>query len=142
MADLTLTVTRQIPATPQRVFDAWTRPELLTQWWGPAGVICPEASVDLRVGGAYAIANETPIGTVWIRGEFVEIEDPGRLVYTWSIDGAPGGTERVTVTFTARDGGTFVEVLHEHIGSPEAVVEHTAGWEGCLDGLVELSSAL
>ena len=137
MADLTLEVTRHIKADPARVFAAWTRPDLLVQWWGPAGVSCPEAAVDLKVGGAYAIANQTPHGVVWIRGEFVEVEPPDRLVYTWGLGGADPD-ERVTVTFTASSGGTDVAVVHEHIPSQEAHDQHNAGWQGCLDGLVEL----
>ena len=76
MADLDLNLERHIAASPQRVFEAWTRPQLLMQWWGPPGVTCPGALIDLRVGGPYAIANLTPKGTVWIRGEFEVIEPP------------------------------------------------------------------
>jgi uncharacterized protein YndB with AHSA1/START domain len=62
--NLSLIVRRTIAATPARLFDAWTTPELLTQWWGPANVTCPAAEVDLRVGGQYRIANQMPDGSV------------------------------------------------------------------------------
>jgi len=58
--ELTLVVRRTIGASPERVFDAWTKPERLRLWWGPRGVTCTAAEVDLRVGGRYRIANQFP----------------------------------------------------------------------------------
>src|SRR5947209_2161229 len=84
---------REGPATVrapvERVFAAWTQPARLQEWWGPEPITCPEAEVDLRVGGHYRIANRYADGTiVWISGEFERIEAPHTLVYTWSL--APG----------------------------------------------------
>ena len=56
-ATVTLVVRKWIRATPERSFDAWTTPLALRKWWGPEGVECTEAEVDLRVGGHYRIAN-------------------------------------------------------------------------------------
>ena len=67
------------------MFAAWTTPELLRQWWGPTGVRCIAAEIDLRVGGTYRIGNEIPDGSViWISGEFRlrRAEPPGDW---WSI---------------------------------------------------------
>jgi uncharacterized protein YndB with AHSA1/START domain len=78
-----LTIRRVIAAQPNRLFDAWTRPDLLRQWFGPAGVRCIGAEVDLRAGGAYRIGNELPNGEiVWIEGEFELVDSPRRLVYS------------------------------------------------------------
>lgn len=130
-----LTVRRVIAARPERLFEAWTRPQLLQQWWGPAGVRCIAAEVDLRPGGAYRIGNQVPDGRViWISGEFETVESPHRLVYTWRVGDEP--VSRVTVTFTPRiDGTTEVVVHHQRIHSPAARDDHEAGWNGCLDGL-------
>jgi hypothetical protein len=54
----TLVVRRRIHATPEKLFAAWTQPEHLVRWWGPQGVACPAAEIDLRVGGAYRIATD------------------------------------------------------------------------------------
>jgi uncharacterized protein YndB with AHSA1/START domain len=79
----TLVVRRRIHATPEKLFAAWTQPEHLVRWWGPQGVACPAAEIDLRVGGAYRLANRFPDGTVvWIAGVFELIEPPHRLMYT------------------------------------------------------------
>lgn len=136
-----LIVRRTIRATPERLFEAWTTAEQLRQWWGPAGVTCPVAEVDLRVGGRYRLANETPDGTVWISGEFERITRPEELVYTWSIEPASKPPERVTVRFEAKEGSTEVVVIHERIETEAARDEHQRGWQGCLDGLDELFRA-
>jgi len=134
-ASLTVLVRRVIRAPVERVFAAWTQPEHLRAWWGPGPVTCPEAIVDLRVGGAYAIANLMPDGrTSWIRGTFEVIDAPTKLVYSWGMDDTPA-RETVTVRFEERPGGTEVIVSHERIESEEARVSHGIGWKLCLDGL-------
>ena len=134
---VTLVVRRTILATPERLFDAWTQPEQLKKWWGPKSVTCVDAEVDLQVGGHYRIANQFPDGKVlWISGEFETIERPRKLVYTWRLASEAGPSERVTVTFTARDQDTEVIVTHERIPSVAMRDMHEQGWLGCLDGLV------
>ena len=135
---VTLIVRRTIRASTERLFDAWTQPEQLKKWWGPASVECIDAKVDLRVGGRYRIANQFPDGKVlWIAGEFESIDRPKRLVYTWHLESTEGPTERVTVTFEARGSETEVVVTHERIATKAARDMHEQGWLGCLDGLVE-----
>jgi uncharacterized protein YndB with AHSA1/START domain len=78
-----LGLTRIIRAPRERVFAAWTEPAALRQWWGPGPVTCPEAHIDLRVGGAYRIANRQVDGSItWISGEFQSVRPPEELVYT------------------------------------------------------------
>ncbi len=130
-----LTIRRVIAARPARIFEAWTRPELLQQWWGPAGVRCISAEVDLRAGGVYRIGNQLPDGgVVWISGEFELVESPHRLVYSWRVEGEP--VSRVTVSFAPiMDGATEVVIHHERIHSTTVRDDHERGWQGCLDGL-------
>jgi uncharacterized protein YndB with AHSA1/START domain len=132
---LALSVRRTIDATPHELFDAWTDPAQLRQWWGPAEVTCSEAEVDLRVGGRYRLANLFPDGRlVWISGEFVRIERPHLLVYGWRIEPAEL-RELVTVRFIANGGKTDVVVLHEGIVDLTARTQHELGWIGCLEKL-------
>ena len=139
---LSLAVRRVVRAAPARVFDAWTRPEELRRWWGPNGVVCTEAQVDLRVGGRYRIANLFPDGNVlWICGEFEVIEPPARLVYSWRIESRSGAAERVSVCFEACEEGTLVVVTHERIADQSVRDRHEQGWRGCLDGLARLLDA-
>ena len=133
--DATLIVRRMIAAPPERLFAAWTVPEHLRAWWGPAGVRCIGAEIDLRIGGAYRIGNELPDGTIlWIAGTFERIEPPSTLVYSWQIGTEP--VSRVTVEFVGVSGGTEVIVTHDRVHSRAARDGHERGWVGCLDGLV------
>src|ERR1700683_2487591 len=92
----TLVVRRTIRATADRLFEAWTRPAQLKQWWGPEEVECVDAEIDLRLGGRYRIANRLPNGKIlWIAGVFEVIEPPHRLVYTWALEPIADPSERV-----------------------------------------------
>ena len=51
--ETTLRITRTFAAPRDKVFQAWTNPEKLKQWWGPPGYATPTGEVDLRVGGRY-----------------------------------------------------------------------------------------
>lgn len=139
---VSLVVRRTIRAPAERLFAAWTEPARLRQWWGPAGVRCTDAEIDLRVGGAYRIANQFPDGDViWITGEFEQIRAPHKLVYTWRLEPGAQPEERVTVTFAPRDDATEVIVVHERIATPEIRDRHEQGWNGCLDGLARYVAA-
>jgi uncharacterized protein YndB with AHSA1/START domain len=133
-----LVVRKTIRAKAERLFAAWTIPAQLKLWWGPQGVKCIDAEVDLRPGGRYRIANQLPDGKIlWITGEFEVIEAPRKLVYTWRVEPETESSERVTVQFDASGDCTEVIVTHEHISSEELRKMHERGWFGCLESLAE-----
>lgn len=133
---VTLIVRKTIRASAERLFAAWTTAEALKQWWGPQGVKCIDAEVDLRKGGRYRIGNQFPDGKIlWISGEFEVIEAPRKLVYSWRIEPDTASTERVTVQFEPQGENTEVIVTHERIASEELRDMHRQGWVGCLEGL-------
>jgi len=137
---LSLLVRRMVRGTPEDVFRAWTEPGQIRQWWGPAGVTCQDCTVELRVGGAYRIANRMPDNTIlWISGEFLRIEPPDLIEYTWRRGDPAAGTadsgERVTVRFIARGDGTEVLVAHSRIATQADYASHDLGWRACLEGL-------
>ncbi len=85
----TLTFERTYPAPIEAVWKAWTRPELLREWWGPEKTTVPDCEVDLRVGGRIYIVMEAGEamgkyqGTRWpLEGTFTHIERPHRLTYS------------------------------------------------------------
>lgn len=131
-----LEVTQIISAPPERVFDAWTQPDELRKWWGPSGVYCVAAEIDLQIGGEYRIANQLPDQSVlWIAGEFIVIERPHLLVYTWALEGHDSVAEHVRVAFNEHELGTSVVVTHTRIASPAVREQHEHGWVGCLEGI-------
>ena len=139
----TLVVRRVIRSTPEKLFAAWTQPAHLVHWWGPEGVSCPGAELDLRAGGNYRIGNRLPDGKLlWIVGAFELIEPPHRLIYTWRLESQSKEPERVRVTFEARGTSTEVIVVHERIADAATRASHEGGWNGCLDGLVRYAESL
>jgi uncharacterized protein YndB with AHSA1/START domain len=134
-----LSVTRIIRAPRERVFAAWTEPELLKQWWGPGLVSCPEAHVDLREGGEYRLANlETDGSIVWISGRFEQVRPPEELVYTWMISVLPDESTLVRVQFLPHPQGTELVLTHERFALLATRDMHLQGWRGCLDKLEAL----
>src|ERR1700736_6299458 len=80
---------RTYDASPETIWQAWTNPEKLKQWWGPNNVIIPECEVDLRVGGKFYIVMEAgeamgPYkGTKWpMLGSFTVVKPTSQLSYT------------------------------------------------------------
>ena len=131
-----LLITRIIKAPPDSVFQAWTQPDQLKKWWGPAHIACPEAHVDLRVGGEYRIANKGRDGEIiWIFGQFEEIVVHEKLVYNWNVGTVDAPASLVTVLFKSHADGTELVIKHEHIPNEELREKHQIGWAGCMDGL-------
>jgi uncharacterized protein YndB with AHSA1/START domain len=107
--DREIVLLRDFDAPRERVFAAWTRPELLARWWGPGRFTLPVCEVDLRPGGAYRFVMRGPDGREFpVGGVYREVVPPERLVYTSRLDleGAPSFEGTVTATFADRDGRT------------------------------------
>lgn len=137
--NLSLVVRRTIAATPETLFDAWTKPDLLMKWWGPKNVTCIAAEIDLEIGGIFNITNQLADGKIMIiHGVFEHIQRPVELIYSWNTDKSLGVEEKVTVWFKAKTNGTEVIVNHERISSDALHQSHELGWQGCLAGLNEL----
>jgi uncharacterized protein YndB with AHSA1/START domain len=136
-----LRLERLIPATPEDVFDAWTQPEIMTQWWGPEGFRTPSPEVDLRAGGRYRTVMIASDGAEFIAsGVFREIQRPRRLVFTWAFEkeGERGHETEITVTFDAAPGGTKLVFLQQRFETTEACQRHSHGWNSMFNRLEHL----
>ncbi len=136
-----LTVTRTIKASADRVFDAWTQPEQMKRWAAPEGVEVQVAEVDLTVGGRYHIRMLSGEGVEYNAvGVYREVTRPNRLVYTWSWEEKEHdvGETLVTVEFKAQGENTEVVIVHEGFPATEARDGHEQGWNGCLDRFEQL----
>jgi uncharacterized protein YndB with AHSA1/START domain len=137
-----LKVSRVIRAPREKVFDAWTRPDLLLQWWGPGPVSCPEAQVDLREGGEYRLANLEVDGSItWIWGRFESVRAPDELAYTWNVSIVPGEPTLVRVQFLPHPEGTELVLTHERFAVEAVRDMHVEGWGLCIDKLEALLAA-
>lgn len=81
--DRSFTLSRTFKATPPEVFDFWTDPAFVREWWGIKNAEIVTCEIDLRVGGTWLIDMKTPSGRVYRnRGEYLEIVANERLVFT------------------------------------------------------------
>jgi uncharacterized protein YndB with AHSA1/START domain len=134
-AEETLRLERRFKAAPGQVFDAFTKPEQLKQWWGPPGFTTPKAEMDVRPGGAYAIDMRSPGGSLHrIRGTFEVIDRPRKLVYSWAWQegGYAGIPTLVTLDFIPDGTGTLLRVTHEGMTTTAMMKDHTGGWTASL----------
>jgi uncharacterized protein YndB with AHSA1/START domain len=138
-----LRLSRRFNAPRERVFDAWTNPDVLEKWWAAQpNWDTPIAEVDARQGGSYRLAMRDPDSgeTHTLVGEYREVTPPERLVYTWTWESnvdAMKGSENTLVEVDFREDGDATEVVVTHSGfaTPELRDMHAQGWNGCLDNL-------
>lgn len=103
--DEQILITREFDAPPELVYEAWTTPELVQQWWGDRRGSGMTAEIDLTVGGSWRYAMEANGGfEVAFHGTYSEIVPNERLVNTEIFEGAPDAVSEITTTFTALDG--------------------------------------
>jgi uncharacterized protein YndB with AHSA1/START domain len=144
-------IERTLQAPVELVWGMWTEPEHFAAWYGPGGATIPVAKMDVRVGGTRLLCMEmtTPNGArqMWFTGEYLEVVENHRLVYTDSMsdqdgnvlspeqlglpDGHPTTTE-VRVELEPTVAGT--KLVLTHIGIP-AGSPGVAGWVMALDKL-------
>ena len=112
-SDRDIQMTRIYDGPPRLVFEAFTRPELVRQWWccveGYTMTVC---DIDLRVGGSYRFAMVGPDGVEHaFRGVYQEIEPGTRLVHTEIYEMYPDAGSAIVSTFEERFGQTFYKSL-------------------------------
>jgi uncharacterized protein YndB with AHSA1/START domain len=128
----------QIDASPETVWEFLVDPAKAVRWMGTS------ATFDARPGGEYR-CDVIPGHTA--SGEFVELDPPRRLVFTWgwepSEDGAnrvPPGTSVVEISLEAEGSGTRLRLTHRDFPSTEAATGHEAGWDHYLARLVTVAA--
>ena len=133
----TIELERRLGAPPEVVFSYFTDPERYRRWQGN------DAELDPRPGGAFRVTMSGRTKTV-VRGQFVEVDPPRRLVVTWGgaeadwyLDGLrlpPGGTT-VELVFVPDGDGTILRLRHSGLSTTAMREFHTWGWDLSLDRL-------
>ena len=116
-----------IAAEPEEVFEYFIRPDAIVRWMGDYAVLDP------RPGGEFTL----DINGVPVRGEYVEVDRPRRLVISWGHAGSerlPPGSSTLEVTFTRVGDGTVVAIVHHGLPGLEAE-QHAVGWAHFLERL-------
>jgi uncharacterized protein YndB with AHSA1/START domain len=150
------TFERTYPANIETVWQAWTQPEMLRQWWGPEHTTVPECEVDLRIGGRIFIVMEAGEkmgkyqGTRWpMSGTFSVIDDHSRLAYdarSWTEGEEATSTidHSNDISFTAVDDSTVVDlrvsITGVGSGAKMAAFGMKWGYKAQLDKLEQLLS--
>jgi uncharacterized protein YndB with AHSA1/START domain len=108
-SDREIRLTRLFDAPRHLVFEAMSRPEHITQWWGRLGdgYSVPVCEVDLRPGGKWRFSNRTPTGELaTFYGVYREVAPPGRVVFTEIFEPFPDAESTVTAILTEENGKT------------------------------------
>ena len=137
----TLTVEREIPGPIAAVFDAWLDAATLAQWMTPAPDISVEAASDPVVGGRFRVVMKGRGQEIVHVGEYLVIERPTRLVFTWQSE--PAGDTVVTVEFVrVTEQRTLVTLTHERFGTSEQRDVHRGGWTALLETLARVMTEM
>ena len=131
-----VTVSRRIPASAERLFDAWLDPSTLGRWlYATADGHMQRVDVDPRVGGGYVIVERRPHGDAAHYGRYLEIERPHRLVLTLALEPHAEG-DRITVDIGPDGDGCVLTLTHEMAAKYAQYADRTEhGWTTILASL-------
>ena len=150
-ADRDLMLTRLIDAPPDKVYRAWTEPELLKQWFAPLPWTTPHAEMDVRPGGSSLVVMRGPDGTEFPNpGVYLEVVANKRLVATDAFTQAwvPSAKPFMTLVLTFDDvaGKTQYTALARHWSVEDREAHEKMGfhegWGICTDQLEALVKTL
>lgn len=132
-------VKRTLKAERERVFRAWTRPEVLARWFFPGDGWTCDVTSDLRAGGLWQVLMRDATGGEHNQfGEYREVVHGERLVFTWNCPDLGVRDSVVTVELRDVGGGTELTLTHALPPDPKVRAGHEEGWQGCLGNLQKL----
>jgi uncharacterized protein YndB with AHSA1/START domain len=134
-------VSRRLPVTPERAFDAWLDPTVAARWLfaTPEGEIV-RCEIDARPGGGFVITDRRDGDDVAHLGTYLEIDRPTRLVFRFSVPRYSSAESTVEVTVTADGAGADV-TIENHDVPPEWARQSEEGWRDLLGRLEEVLQA-
>src|SRR5688500_18832200 len=132
-----IVVERTLKASCERVFAAWTRPELMAEWFYADPGWSVQVQADVRVGGLYRLEMRDEHNAVHVQhGEYKVIEPVSMLVFTWSCPEIGVHDSIVTLQLEATGSATAFRLTHTNLPSDAGVRRrHEDGWAGCLGNL-------
>ena len=137
-SEVVLMMTKVFQADPETLFDAWTKPSWMKQWFhGLGDWTTPVAEADLKVGGAWKVEMKKPDGKIYPHfGKYKIIQRPDKLAFTWHPYKDESYETLVTLRFKGLPHGkTELTLTHEGLRKDKDRAEHNAGWNECLTSL-------
>lgn len=134
----TLVIERSYAAPATAVFDAFTDEDVMRRWWhARPDWSTPEASVDLRVGGAVRVVmRDTDGDSHGGGGHYTVVNRPHRLAFTWTWDRSEEARQTlIEIVFVEADGATTVTFTHSNLEDEASARDHEGGWNRCFDNL-------
>lgn len=128
-------VSQFVKAKREKVFQAWTNPELIKKWSCPEGLKIGAVEADIKVGGRYRTEMRGDEGLFTAIGVYQQIIPNEKIVYTHGWEGPDYTETLVTVEFKEKDGGTEVILTHDRLKSEESAKGHEEGWISTLKNL-------
>ena len=133
---------RTYDAPRERVFAAWTNPDTAARFFSTSAAEATEIRMDVKTGGSYSITMQsTEMGRLVVRGTYLEVKAPERLVMTWSWeedDPADEHESLLSLDFNEHDGRTELVLTHEKLASAESRNSHEHGWTMIVDQLATM----
>jgi uncharacterized protein YndB with AHSA1/START domain len=133
-----ITLKRRLNASPAKVYAAWTDPEKIVRWFGPAQVIAGSvrADIDARIAGRYRISFDMEDGEHHeVGGVYREMVPNQRLTFSWAWYSTPERESQVTISLKPDGDGTLLTLHHEQLSDQAARDGHENGWISTLDKL-------
>jgi uncharacterized protein YndB with AHSA1/START domain len=129
-----------LDAAPPEVYDAWLDPASLREFICPAPGRAVEVELDARLGGSLRFLMSFPDEVIEVTGEFVALDRPQRLCFTWRCSDTGDAESIVTVLLAPHQTNrTLMTILHSK-QPDELVPKHVAGWTSVLEQLEQSCS--
>ena len=144
MSDAVLVITKVFNASVEDVFDAWIDPEQIAAWYGPEGFTNDVHTFEVKEGGTYRLTMNAPDGKKHpLKGQFITINRPSKLVFTWQWEKGMGEADdgretTVTVEFTPVGDTTEMTMTHAGFVSEKSKQMHNQGWSSSFNKLEKI----
>ena len=130
-------ITRRLPATPAEVYDAWTDAQSIAEWMCPGPGMSSKATLDVRVGGRFHIDMMGPGVSYPHDGEYLRLDRPRLIEFTWISDGTQQQPTVVTIELKPAGDDTELTLTHSSFPQQDAAERHEQGWGSIVDSLAE-----
>ena len=135
----TAVIRRLLPASPDAVYDEWLDPAALMDWMCPRPARCRNVELDARVGGRLRIDISDGGAEFWVSGEYLVLDRPHRLSFTWSCSTwpDPSVSSVVQVFLEPRENQQTLMTIEHTLLPPGLAGQHQRGWAAIADQLAD-----